>query len=437
MFAKISGTGSYLPKKVLYNNDIAKMVETSDEWITQRVGIRQRHIASEEESTVMMAVNAARNAMSMAKVNASDIDLIIVATGTADYIMPSTASIVQAQINAPWCPAFDISAACSGFVYAVDIAKQYTTRNITFYEKGQSFTVHSYDRHINNVQAAAVVSHIAANHLHNTNQIAESFCVFVSLPSAPVFSVQDSHGTSPASAPTPDQPQPQPVGADAPQPAVPNEPAVGQHLSPDHKAEVSKVLHAFKDVFAEPSGINPHLSPFHIRQKTGVPEKPFIRYARRLTLEERAAVQLTIEKFLAKGWIQPSDSEWGAPIMFIRKHDGSLRAVVDYRQLNAQSSSDGVKLPLLSECLQSMAGRQFYSKLDLADGYFQVPMDVHSVLWARATLGRKSPESCNLFIYLYIKLPLRRAMGASSIGSSCRWALKGPQTIFVGSCTLH
>ena len=125
MFAKISGTGSYLPKKVLHNNDIAKMVETSDEWITQRVGIRQRHIASEEESTVMMAVNAARNAMSMAKVNASDIDLIIVATGTADYIMPSTASIVQAQINAPWCPAFDISAACSGFVYAVDIAKQY------------------------------------------------------------------------------------------------------------------------------------------------------------------------------------------------------------------------------------------------------------------------------------------------------------------------
>jgi hypothetical protein len=268
-----------------------------------------------------------------------------------------------------------------------DIAKQYTTRNITFYEKGQSFTVHSYDRHINNVQAAAVVSHIAANHLHNTNQIAESFCVFVSLPSAPVFSVQDSHVTSPASAPKPGQPQPQPVGADAPQPAVPHEPAVGQHLSPDHKAEVSKVLHAFKDVFAEPSGINPHLSPFHIRQKTGVPEKPFIRYARRLTLEERAAVQLTIEKFLAKGWIQPSDSEWGAPIMFIRKHDGSLRAVVDYRQLNAQSSSDGVKLPLLSECLQSMAGRQFYSKLDLADGYFQVPMDVHSVHKTAFTTG--------------------------------------------------
>lgn len=270
-----------------------------------------------------------------------------------------------------------------------DIAKQYSSRDITFHEKGKSFTVHSYDRHVNHVQAAAVISHIAANHLHNTNQIAESFCVFVSLPSAPVVSVQCDHATSPspASAPEPDQTQTQPVGADAPQPVAPSQPVVGQHLSPDHKAEVSKVLHTFRNVFAEPSGINPHLSPFHIRQKTGVPEKPFIRYARRLTLEERAAVELTIDKFLAKGWIQPSDSEWGAPIMFIRKHDGSLRAVVDYRQLNSQSSSDGVKLPLLSECLQSMAGRQFYSKLDLADGYFQVPMDVHSIHKTAFTTG--------------------------------------------------
>lgn len=125
MFAKISGTGSYLPTKVLKNNDIAKMVDTSDEWITQRVGIKQRHIASDKESTAQMAINAAKNAIDMAKVNVNEIDLIVVATGTADYIMPSTASIVQMQIKAPFCPAFDISAACSGFVYAVDIAKQY------------------------------------------------------------------------------------------------------------------------------------------------------------------------------------------------------------------------------------------------------------------------------------------------------------------------
>ncbi|WP_440994186.1 beta-ketoacyl-ACP synthase III [Cysteiniphilum litorale] len=125
MFAKITGTGSYLPAKVLHNTDIAKMVDTSDEWITQRVGIKQRHIANESETTAHMAIEAAKNAMSMGNIQAQDIDLIIVATGTADYIMPSTASIVQTQIGAPYCPSFDISAACSGFVYAVDIAKQY------------------------------------------------------------------------------------------------------------------------------------------------------------------------------------------------------------------------------------------------------------------------------------------------------------------------
>lgn len=125
MFAKITGTGSYLPAKILHNTDIAKMVDTSDEWITQRVGIKQRHIANETETTAYMAIKAAKNAMSMAKLQGQDIDLIIVATGTADYIMPSTASIVQTQISALHCPAFDISAACSGFVYAIDIAKQY------------------------------------------------------------------------------------------------------------------------------------------------------------------------------------------------------------------------------------------------------------------------------------------------------------------------
>ena len=95
MFAKITGTGSYLPAKVLHNTDIAKMVDTSDEWITQRVGIKQRHIANESETTAYMAIEAANNAMSMANLQGQDIDLIIVATGTADYIMPSTASIVQ------------------------------------------------------------------------------------------------------------------------------------------------------------------------------------------------------------------------------------------------------------------------------------------------------------------------------------------------------
>ena len=125
MFAKITGTGSYLPKKVLSNEDLAQMVETSDEWITQRVGIKERRIANEDETTSYMATQAAKNAIDAAGVDIDDIDLIIVATGTADYVMPSTASIVQHQLKARNCPCFDISAACSGFVYAADIAKQY------------------------------------------------------------------------------------------------------------------------------------------------------------------------------------------------------------------------------------------------------------------------------------------------------------------------
>ncbi len=125
MFAKIIGTGSYLPQMILRNGDIAKMVDTSDEWIRQRVGIKERHIADETETTSFMAIEAARHALTSAHLTANDIDLIIVATGTADYIMPSTASIVQMKLHTPNCPAFDISAACSGFVYAVDIAKQY------------------------------------------------------------------------------------------------------------------------------------------------------------------------------------------------------------------------------------------------------------------------------------------------------------------------
>lgn len=125
MFAKIIGTGSYLPLKILDNNDITKIVNTSDDWIIQRVGIKKRHIANMKETTAFMAISAAKNAIKMAKIAVEDIDLIIVATSTGDYTIPSTASIVQNQLGALHCPSFDINAACSGFVYAVDIAKQY------------------------------------------------------------------------------------------------------------------------------------------------------------------------------------------------------------------------------------------------------------------------------------------------------------------------
>jgi len=127
MFSQILGTGSYLPKKILSNNDISQFLDTSDEWIKQRVGIENRHCSSAEETTTFMAVEAAKKALNSAGINANDIDTIIVATSTADHIMPSTASMVQSalQIEGYKIRCFDVSAACSGFVYALDIAKQY------------------------------------------------------------------------------------------------------------------------------------------------------------------------------------------------------------------------------------------------------------------------------------------------------------------------
>jgi RNase H-like domain found in reverse transcriptase/Reverse transcriptase (RNA-dependent DNA polymerase)/Integrase zinc binding domain len=281
--------------------------------------------------------------------------------------------------------------------YQYDMQKGYRNRDIVFHpSNAPSFTMHTYDKHILGVKSAAVVSHLAASYLQSNKQVSEKFQVWVSLPSlisAPVCSTQVPPPeaaeplTSHVTAPPVSQADTQPGGEEPPQPAAPHQPAVGHQLSPEQRAEVSKVLHTYTNVFKEPRGINPHLSPFVIKQKVGMPEKPFIRFARRLNLEERAIVELTIQKFLDKGWIEPSDSEWGAPIMFIRKTDGSLRAVVDYRQLNSQSSSDGVKLPLLSACLQSMAGRNFYSKMDLTDGYLQVPMHPDSIHKTAFTTG--------------------------------------------------
>ncbi|WP_119342796.1 beta-ketoacyl-ACP synthase III [Facilibium subflavum] len=129
MFAKITGTGSYLPEKILTNDELAQLVDTSDEWIMQRVGIKQRHLAGENETTTFMAHQAALKAFEAADIKPKEVDLIIVATGTADYLMPSTASILQQTLKIPNCPAFDIGAACSGFVHAVDVAKQYIENN--------------------------------------------------------------------------------------------------------------------------------------------------------------------------------------------------------------------------------------------------------------------------------------------------------------------
>jgi 3-oxoacyl-[acyl-carrier-protein] synthase-3 len=121
----ITGVGSYVPAKILTNADLEKMVETSDEWITSRTGIRQRRLAAKDEFTSDMAVKAAGHAMKMAGVTADRIDLIIVATITPDMPFPNTACLVQRKIGAKRAAAFDVEAACSGFIYALEIGQQF------------------------------------------------------------------------------------------------------------------------------------------------------------------------------------------------------------------------------------------------------------------------------------------------------------------------
>lgn len=123
--ACIAGTGSYVPERILTNEDLSKMVDTSDEWIVGRTGIRERRIAADDQPTSHMAAEAAKRAMESAGVTAEDIDLIIVATITPDMIFPNTACFVQEMIGATNAVCFDLEAACSGFLYSVDVAKQF------------------------------------------------------------------------------------------------------------------------------------------------------------------------------------------------------------------------------------------------------------------------------------------------------------------------
>ncbi len=124
----ILGVGKYLPKKVLTNADLEKMVDTSDEWITTRTGIKERHIAAPEEATSDLATNAAKEALDAAGLVPLDLDLIIVATITPDMQFPSTATFVQANLGAKNAFCFDISAACAGFIYAIAVAQQFIAR---------------------------------------------------------------------------------------------------------------------------------------------------------------------------------------------------------------------------------------------------------------------------------------------------------------------
>ncbi|MFN7097255.1 MAG: beta-ketoacyl-ACP synthase III [Gammaproteobacteria bacterium] len=124
-YSRIIGTGSYLPEKILTNDDLAKIVDTSHEWIVERSGICQRHIANETETTSMMATEAAKKAIEAAGIKADDIDLILIGTTTPDMVLPTTATLVQNNLGIYGIPAFDFGAACAGFIYGLSIADQF------------------------------------------------------------------------------------------------------------------------------------------------------------------------------------------------------------------------------------------------------------------------------------------------------------------------
>ena len=124
-YSRIVGTGSYLPEKILTNRDLELAVDTTDEWIQTRTGIRQRHIAADGEKTSDLALRASRSALDAAGITAADLDLIVVATTTPDVVFPSTACFLQAKLGAHNCPAFDVQAVCSGFVYGLSTADQF------------------------------------------------------------------------------------------------------------------------------------------------------------------------------------------------------------------------------------------------------------------------------------------------------------------------
>ena len=125
IYSRIVGTGSYLPPGVMTNDEFAARLETSDAWIRERTGIARRHIADESQASSDLALEASRRALEAAGVRAADIDLILVATSTPDFIFPSTACLLQAKLGVKGCAAFDVQAVCSGFVYALSTADSF------------------------------------------------------------------------------------------------------------------------------------------------------------------------------------------------------------------------------------------------------------------------------------------------------------------------
>ena len=125
IYSRIAGTGSYLPEKVVTNDDLAKVVDTSDEWIHSRTGIRERRVAAEGQTSSDLGYQAALKAIEAAGISAGEIDLIVVGTTTPDFIFPSTACLIQQRLGVAGCAAFDVNAACSGFVFALSVADKF------------------------------------------------------------------------------------------------------------------------------------------------------------------------------------------------------------------------------------------------------------------------------------------------------------------------
>ncbi|HXQ46151.1 MAG TPA: 3-oxoacyl-ACP synthase, partial [Caulobacteraceae bacterium] len=127
----VTGVGGYLPDEIVTNDDLAKVVDTSDAWIVERTGIRQRRRAAPDQGASDLAVEAAKKALAAAGRDAADVDLIIVATTTPDLTFPATAALVQRKLGAPVGIAFDVQAVCSGFVYALSVADGFVARGLS------------------------------------------------------------------------------------------------------------------------------------------------------------------------------------------------------------------------------------------------------------------------------------------------------------------
>src|SRR6478735_3948593 len=123
--SRILGTGAYAPDRILSNHDLERLVDTSDAWITERTGIKERRVAADDQASSDMALIAAQRALAAAGLDAKDLDMIIVGTVTPDLPMPACAAILQQKLGAGMIPAFDVSAACAGFIYAMSIADQF------------------------------------------------------------------------------------------------------------------------------------------------------------------------------------------------------------------------------------------------------------------------------------------------------------------------